>query len=616
MKELRLALSFALLLQCSLWVALSAFGLPRDVSNARIRPRSFLGVAPGGSDYPRAPRALTAKPDDNDDKNEGKNRIQESGSTAPSRRSFLSSSAAVLASSWCLPERAHAKGLVQFPLAANKPLFNSYTFVRVGTTLLEEEDIWSTNPLFLTNRDDALSPDGQAQIQEACGILAATVKPTIVVYSLAAASMDTANIIQQELQMGRDRIRPEFTFMDPRAIGQYDLLTASTTQPAVWALDADEAGPEGRGGRPPPNEDGTPHETLADQAVRLRQLFSVLESQYSGDNIVLVFPDGTGPALLCAMMAGLALNQVHRLEFQPGQVRVNVTPALIRQWYAESMEPAADAVYQKRLKLGRQRLAALRGQEEFVNRKDEKLEEERLDYERELAVQQAQVQLEKDKEEEQRQERKAELEAQRAEVEAQRAEVKAKARSSLSADGSNGQLSTSPGILAGGAFAITLGLTLLPPREGDLETIAKSRVGADVIGSTNATSTTTDTNATTTTTLYNAVAPSLVVDVNATNGVTATVSPLLPPPPPKPSTTTTSSLYGGGVVEDLMSRLLNDDESSRETAAAQAMQEYLERDDGGDDWLTSLSQIIQEEEEEEDIAAPTEEKESKDHNMS
>jgi broad specificity phosphatase PhoE len=493
---------------------------------------------------------------------------------------------------------------VQFPLAANKPLFNSYTFVRVGTTLLEEEDIWSTNPLFLTNRDDALSPDGQAQIQQACETLVATVKPTTVIYSLAAASMDAANIIQQELQMGRDRIRAEFTFMDPRAIGQYDLLTASTTQPAVWALDADEAGPEGRGGRPPPNEDGTPHETLADQAIRLRQLFSVLESQYSGENIVLVFPDGTGPALLCAMMAGLALNQVHRLEFQPGQVRANVTPALIRQWYAESLEPTADAVYQKRLKLGRQRLAELRGQEEFVNRKDEKLEEERLDYERELAVQQAQVQLEKDKEEEQRQERKAEVEAQRAQVETQR--VEARARSAPSVGTGSSPWSISPAVLGGGAFATTLVLSQLRPREDGLERIAQSHARADVTGSTNATSTTTNT----TTTLYNNVGSQRAADANATREATATSSP--PPPTNTPTTRTTSSLYGA--PEDPMSRLLlnTNDEASREMAAAQAMQEYLEQDDGGDDWLISLLQML---EEEEDVA-PAEEEEPKDHHVS
>jgi hypothetical protein len=51
-------------------------------------------------------------------------------------------------------------------------------------------------------------------------------------------------------------------------------MSLSQTQPAVFAMDASQAGLYGKEGRPPPNEDGTPHETLADQAIRLRQLMS------------------------------------------------------------------------------------------------------------------------------------------------------------------------------------------------------------------------------------------------------------------------------------------------------------------------------------------------------
>jgi hypothetical protein len=67
---------------------------------------------------------------------------------------------------------------------------------------------------------------------------------------------------------------PEFNFMDPRALGKYDFLPRDETEAAIWALDADEAGEYGTGGRPPPNEDGTPDETLSDQVIRLRQLMS------------------------------------------------------------------------------------------------------------------------------------------------------------------------------------------------------------------------------------------------------------------------------------------------------------------------------------------------------
>jgi broad specificity phosphatase PhoE len=170
-------------------------------------------------------------------------------------------------------QEAHARGLAQFPCTA--PLFNEYHLMRAGTTFLEEQDIWSTNPLFLTNREAALSERGIQQVQAASRQLASLgINPSVVKYSLAAAAMDSANIVKEELRVGQNRLVPEFFFMDPRAVGKFDMMSIQHTQPAVVAFDVNEAGPEGRGGRPPPNEDGTPHETLQDQSIRLRQLIS------------------------------------------------------------------------------------------------------------------------------------------------------------------------------------------------------------------------------------------------------------------------------------------------------------------------------------------------------
>ena len=44
-------------------------------------------------------------------------------------------------------ETAQARGLVQFP--CREGLGNTYHFMRAGESILESEDIWSTNPLFL-----------------------------------------------------------------------------------------------------------------------------------------------------------------------------------------------------------------------------------------------------------------------------------------------------------------------------------------------------------------------------------------------------------------------------------------------------------------------------------
>ena len=43
---------------------------------------------------------------------------------------------------------AHARGLVKFPIKEGV-LLNNYHFMRSGESLLEEEGVWSTNPLFL-----------------------------------------------------------------------------------------------------------------------------------------------------------------------------------------------------------------------------------------------------------------------------------------------------------------------------------------------------------------------------------------------------------------------------------------------------------------------------------
>ena len=69
----------------------------------------------------------------------------------PDRRQLLLSSALSVSSLLMSPSRpASARGLVQFPVDNPDNLLNTYHFLRVGTSLLEEEgDIWTTNPLFL-----------------------------------------------------------------------------------------------------------------------------------------------------------------------------------------------------------------------------------------------------------------------------------------------------------------------------------------------------------------------------------------------------------------------------------------------------------------------------------
>jgi len=144
--------------------------------------------------------------------------------------------------------------------------------------------------------------------------------------------------------------------MDQRGIGRWDMLDLQSTQEAVLAMDVHEAGDQGLGGRPPSHDDGTPNETLANQVTRLRQLISLLETSLSGDDILLVFPDGTGPALLSALFAGIPLSRVHEIQFQPGEVRFNVNFETVRAaWPATPSDEYAAA-----LSRGEQQLEGLR----------------------------------------------------------------------------------------------------------------------------------------------------------------------------------------------------------------------------------------------------------------
>lgn len=116
------------------------------------------------------------------------------------RRSFLKSTVQTLAAIGTQTDIASARGLARFP--CKEPLLNTYHFMRAGKSLLEEENVWSTNPLFLTNREAALSELGDLQVRDACKYLISQgINPTVVRYSLAAASVDSANIVGEELRV-------------------------------------------------------------------------------------------------------------------------------------------------------------------------------------------------------------------------------------------------------------------------------------------------------------------------------------------------------------------------------------------------------------------------------
>ena len=452
-----------------------------------------------------------------------------------SRYSVASSLASAILP-FCAP--ANARGLVQFP--CKSPLFNTYHMMRAGTTLLEEDDIISTNPLFLTNREAGLSDTGIAQVQAACKLLEGK-DPSVIKYSLAASSMDTTAIIKDQLKFVR--VIPEFTFMDPRAIGKWDMMSYSATVPAIAALDEAEAGTEGRGGRPPANDDGTPNETLADQAVRLVQLLSVLETQYSGDTILLVFPDGTSPALLSCMMAGIPFNKVHELEFEPGEIRVDVTMTSVLELYQMKHSDSIEE-YKKKIEKGKVELERLRSlkSDDIISRKDMLIEKERMEIEAQQRRKEEERLLLEEKKSKARNQRLQEMEASR---------QRQYDPSDPDSKSINRILSLAAGSVTAAAAALISGVNR-EYKESIMDKKEKSAIPKDPV-----------TNST--------------IEARDFSKIPQTLP------------TSNDTLYPQGVV--LSPRPTLED---KQKAAEVAMKDYLEQDDGGEDFLISLGQIMQE----------------------
>jgi len=217
------------------------------------------------------------------------------------------------------------------PTAANARLFdfklpeNTYHLLRAGESTLERDNILLTNALFSTQIENGLSRKGEKQARLAGRSLKDySITPTIIKFCLATKAAETAQLVAEELNLGRDRVIPEFTFLDGRQVGLWDGLELNITQSAVVALDAQSSPTQSQ---IPPNIDGTPNDSLEDVFIRLRQLFSVLESSYSGETILLVFPDATAPALTLALFAGIPMPECHIFDFAAGELFLNASPA-------------------------------------------------------------------------------------------------------------------------------------------------------------------------------------------------------------------------------------------------------------------------------------------------
>ena len=352
--------------------------------------------------------------------------------------------------------------------------------------------------------------------------------------------------------------------------GNWNGKELSTTEAALFALDFAEAGNDGRDGRPPPNEDGTADETLFDQVVRLRQLLSVLETQYSGDDILLVFPDGTSPALLSCLVAGIPLKDVHAFNFVPGEVRIDVNMKTTLKTYAERKTAKE---YVQTLKAGTEELMRLRKEQELLDNAQEGPGTLLVPSKRPSPLPQREAEFDNDILKAQSSIEDRITKRKDAAMKRRQAYVNDSLRRSQESSSSSDEVdypkfSDYMPVASLGAIA---SMAIWRPREDDAETrIIMTKEATHIPSQSYANST------------------GIMLAPTSRHMIENEPATLRPPTIEVP---VLSENLGPNVFEDkpVLSR------EERITAANQAMKEYLERDDGGEDWLRSLKGMMDDE---------------------
>ncbi|GMH87820.1 hypothetical protein TrST_g8528 [Triparma strigata] len=261
--------------------------------------------------------------------------------------------------------------------------------MHAGQTLLTSKQTVQTNPLFLTSSQNSLSPLGKQQSSSASTLLKKSpYPPTIIKYPTSTQTYETSYLLSQSLKLGRDRTVPEFTFMDQRGLGLWNGLNKTLISDSILYHDRTT------GGEPPPsNEDGTPSDSLDNVLVRLRQLMSVLETQYSGESILLIFADGVTPGVLAAGLAGRKLEEAYIVELEEGEVWVDFNVETVKQRFGDDKRVER---YNKRVEEGRVKL------KELMSDERPRLTQEEMEFQEEQKVLRQEEELRNEKKEEEK----------------------------------------------------------------------------------------------------------------------------------------------------------------------------------------------------------------------
>ncbi|CAM8986039.1 unnamed protein product [Rhodiola kirilowii] len=110
----------------------------------------------------------------------------------------------------------------------------------------------------------------------------------IFVWEIVRRAYQAAEIIAAVNGVSQSYIVPEYSFLDAHGLGAYEGKNLGAVS-EVYASDSISTRM-----KPHPIDNGTPNESVADVFIRVTQLMSILETQYSESIVIIVSPDMKG----------------------------------------------------------------------------------------------------------------------------------------------------------------------------------------------------------------------------------------------------------------------------------------------------------------------------------
>ena len=154
--------------------------------------------------------------------------------------------------------------MLTFPLPA--PLKNNYVLARSAECFADADNVIQTNPVKKLRVDNSLTFKGKEQTKDmANNLLKMGFSPSFIWTSNTERAYETAASIARVLQLGQNRIIPEYSFLDARSTGIFEGKDIQSTWNAIHYMDEHE----GINYKPPGNTDGTPSESVSDVLVFL-----------------------------------------------------------------------------------------------------------------------------------------------------------------------------------------------------------------------------------------------------------------------------------------------------------------------------------------------------------